>query len=49
MASFQAKMGQDSPGMREKKIIIPISSKPIRNKELQKYSKKIQKHQYGLF
>ena len=52
MASFQAKMGRDRLRMREKKIIISIHSIPIRNREFQKNSKKIEKnkkHHYGFF
>ena len=46
MPSFQAKMGWDWPRKREKKkIIVPISSYPTRNREFQKNSKKIQKVQ----
>ena len=48
MASFQAKTRWDRQRMREKKIV-PASSKPIQKIEFWKYSKKIQKLQYGLF
>ena len=43
MASFQAKTGWETPRKREKKIIVPICSYPIRNRELKKNSNKIQK------
>ena len=44
MASFQAKIGWKRTRKSEnKKKIIPMSSYPTRNRELQKNSKKIQK------
>ena len=52
MASFQAKEGGKGREIVKIKIIIPISSYPIRNREFQKNSKKIQKikkHHYGFF
>ena len=42
MASFQAETGWDSLRKR-KKIIVPISYYPIRNRKFPKNSKKIQK------
>ena len=52
MSSFQAKKGKERPIKREKKIIVPISSYPTRNREFQNNSKKIKKikkHHYGFF
>ena len=52
MASFEGKTRRDRLRMREKKFSfwsIPTQSKPIQNIEFWKYSKKIQKLQYGLF
>ena len=52
MASFQAKTGWDSLRViqKTKKVIVPIHSNPIRNKEFPKNSKKMQtfkKHHCG--
>ena len=50
MAFFEAKMGWERPRKREKKIIVPINSYPIRNRKFKKNSKKIQKikkYHYG--
>ena len=52
MASFQAKTWRERLRMWEKKILVLIHSNPIRNREFQKNSKKIQKikkHHYGFF
>ena len=43
MSAFQAIMGRDRLRMRENKISVPIHSNPTRNREFQKYSKKIEK------
>ena len=42
MASFQAKIGWESPRKREKKIYL-MSSYKTRNRKLKKNSKKIEK------
>ena len=39
MASFEAKAGWETPRKRKKKIIVPISFHPSRNREFQKNSK----------
>ena len=52
MASFQAKRHWERPQKSENKIFVMGISFPIRNRELKKNSKKIQKiikHQYGHF
>ena len=43
MASFQAKMGRERLRTWEKKFLVLIHSKPTRNREFQKNSKKIKK------
>ena len=43
MSAFQDIMGRDRLRMRENKISVPIHSNPTRNREFQKYSKKIEK------
>ena len=49
---FKPKQEGQAKNEREKNILVPIHSNPTRNREFQKYSKKIQKikkHHYGLF
>ena len=43
MSAFQDIMGRDRLRMRENKISVPIHSNPTRNRDFQKYSKKIEK------
>ena len=40
MTSFQAKTDWERPRKRKKKIVVPISSYPTKNREFQKKSKK---------
>ena len=47
MTSFQAKTDWERPRKRKKKIFVPISSYPTKNREFQKKKQKIQKHHYG--
>ena len=49
---FKPKQEGQAKNEREKNILVPIHSNTTRNREFQKYSKKIQKikkHHYGLF